>query len=751
LFTSGLLLRIAPIPRRWPARLGSAFLNAAAILLVQTAVILLYRKLTAWEHDLPPILAHGVEWIARLAGSETAYGGRQIALFTMRKVHQLAPTWELLLDPVTACFFAGGITALLLRRKNVGLLVLRFVLTIAIWLPLRCGFLVGLFMHRALITDYDAPLRLMAQFWSPWLLLALAFVPIPAVMRISAAPAASVETPASAERSPLRAIVSLLLLAAGVAVVTLGTFWDPVGRRKAGRVLIDEYHSTWEPTTRPFDTTWYGHKSGYNYACLYDYCSRFYEMGRITNRIDQALLTNCDVLILKVPTAPYAAEEVTAIVKFVERGGGLLLIGEHTDVFLTSTHLNQVARKFGFEFRSDCLFGLEEAFVQRYRPPFVPHPAVRLVEDLDFAVSCSIRPQSWRGRAAILDTGLWSLPADYHASNFYPQVEDRADARYGAFIELWATRHGKGRILAFGDSTIFSNFSLFEPGKSELLLGVLEWLNHGNRYGDPRFVLWTLGLILVVTAVVVRPRSLETVLFLGTGLLAWAAVAGICRSHYFAVSLPRPVRPLTVVSVDRTISDALLSRCGFIQGTSQGFGIFEQWILRLGYFTTRRSGVEVFRGDLVIFFAPSRWPTLEFRSALLDYVANGGTVLVLDSALNEKSTANSLLAPFGLAFDQDVSLEGTLQTPEGWPAVPVMATRTIKGGEPFVSLDGRPVAAVARYGKGLVAGVGFGARFNDENMGVTTELEPDESLRRVFDLQFSLLRWLVSFATSPTP
>ena len=30
---------------------------------------------------------------------------------------------------------------------------------------------------------------------------------------------------------------------------------------------------------------------------------------------------------------------------------------------------------------------------------------------------------------------------------------------------------------------------------------------------------------------------------------------------------------------------------GFIAGKPEGFGIFERWILRLGYFTSRRSGL----------------------------------------------------------------------------------------------------------------------------------------------------------------
>jgi len=58
--------------------------------------------------------------------------------------------------------------------------------------------------------------------------------------------------------------------------------------------------------------------------------------------------------------------------------------------------------------------------------------------------------------------------ADYHANTLLPQAVDHAAMRYGAFVQLWATRHGRGRVLAFTDSTIWSNFSAFEPGNIEL-------------------------------------------------------------------------------------------------------------------------------------------------------------------------------------------------------------------------------------------------------------------------------------------
>src|SRR6266576_408543 len=80
---------------------------------------------------------------------------------------------------------------------------------------------------------------------------------------------------------------------------------------------------------------------------------------------------------------------------------------------------------------------------------------------LDFAVSDSIAPGASSGRAVMWNTGLRNAPADYHASNFYPQTLDFPESRYGAFVQLWATQGGRGRVLAFSDSTVWSNFCVF--------------------------------------------------------------------------------------------------------------------------------------------------------------------------------------------------------------------------------------------------------------------------------------------------
>lgn len=753
---AGALLSAAPIPRRWPARLGIAGITAGVILIVQALGMLTYESITARSHELPRFAAYLLYATTRLLGIDAALDGTTIALHSMREVHELGATWELLLDPPTWCFLLGGVTLVSLSavrarsgERPAGLLKSLAALSasMAIWLLARAAILIAAFMHRALRTEYDATLILMNQFWSPWVHLAMLLGPVLLAARFvrisSTAPIDDVPSPGVG----LRKRIALIALACtGVLLITVGLLWDPPGRRKQGRVLVDEYHSTWEPTERPYDTEWYGQESGYNYACIYDYGSRFYEMGRLNAPIDANALGQCDVLVVKVPTSRYGREEIATIEQFVQNGGGLLLIGEHTNVFNTGTHLNDIASVFGFRFRYDCLFDIDTTFTQLYRPPPAPHPIVQNIPPMDFAVSCSIHPGRRAGRAVIRATGLRSLPADYHASNFYPQVEDRAESRCGAFIQLWTTRRGAGRVAAFTDSTIFSNFSTFEPGKAELMLGMLEWLNHRNASWDMRPPLIGLGVLLAAGALVFRKKwaGSRLVLF-GAVMMGWPlGVMSVQAMHRAAMPPPPPVRPFTQVVIDRTVCDTPLSRSGFIGGEENGFGIFERWVLRLGYFTSRRQGPDAFSAELLVLLYPSRAAGREFCEALTGYVASGGKVLLLDAPANAESTANELLYSFGLSVEHATQTRGALSVPEGWPAVAVDSACEVKGGTALIRIGETPVAATARLGDGTVTVLGFGSRFADTQMGVTGDVIPDAPLRNVYELQFSLLRSILS-------
>jgi hypothetical protein len=763
LLFAAVILFTVPVPRRWPGVLASALFVSGSILTVQTPVLLAYKYVTSVSHELVQPVSYLVYLFSRLLGIHSALNGSNLAMYTPRAVHLLGMTWELFLDPATLSFLAGGFVLLFFCKSDEGSnrfsLVKRlsaFVLVIVAWLPVRAAVLIAIFLHRALRTEYDANLSLVTQFWNQWLLAAFLLVPVLLALRfIRLSPAGSSQVLEDVSEIPHSRLMKFIALAfAGSFLLVTALFLDMPGHSKGGRVFVEEFHSDWERTDRPFDTQWYGQDSGYNYACIYDYLTRFYEMSRLEAATSDASLGNCNVLIVKVPTKRYTPQEVSAIESFVRRGGGLMLVGEHTSVFNSGTYINDIAQLFGFRFNYDCLFGIDTTFEELYKLPLVPHPIIQNMPPLNFAVSCSIDPgprfclstERRGGRAVIRSTGLKNLPADYHASNFYPQVENRAIMRYGAFVQLWTCRYGKGRVVAFTDSTVFSNFATFEPGKAELMLGMVNWLNRSNAGFNPG-VLFVVLSILAFAGALLFARDQKGIWLTAVAVVffGWAvAVVTVQAVHKYSMPPPAAKRPMVNVTIDRTVCDAPLSTSGFISGDKNGFGIFERWILRLGYFTSRKKGTEALTGDLVVFTQPDLTVESKFREELVSYVTNGGHILVLDSPANTKSTANSLLYPFGISVNRSTQRSGQLRAPQNWPVMKIDSAYQIEGGEPFLWADNFPVAARKTFGKGTVTVIGFGSRFADAYMGVTGDVVPSDELKKVFDLQFAILKDIVA-------
>ncbi|MGW8256211.1 MAG: hypothetical protein ACWGMZ_01875 [Thermoguttaceae bacterium] len=372
-------------------RLSQGAICAGLILAIQSLALTCYIVQTARSHELPKPFPELLSGIAGLFSIDAAANGSDIVMHSMRQVHRLGATWELLLDPVTFCFFIGG-TAFL------GLIVLSrtpkgqrwrewlsrlgiFTLIVALWLPARAGLLMAIYMHRVLRAEPARALYVMNHFFSPWSLTLLLAVPLFLIWRFLRVPEAQQSI------SPLLSIpmvdgddkkfgrqrrghniMAIVLIFFAAALLTAATTWNPVGRRLSGRVKFVERHSTWEPTTRPYDTTWYGEISGYNYAAIYDYLGQYYQMSRLLekDKIDEGTLEDCDVLVIKTPTTRYAPEEVKAVQRFVRRGGGLLLIGDHTNIMRTSTIMNDITRDGFYLSRRFAVFqrgvGLRTAF-----------------------------------------------------------------------------------------------------------------------------------------------------------------------------------------------------------------------------------------------------------------------------------------------------------------------------------------------------------------------------------------------------
>ena len=353
------------------------------------------------------------------------------------------------------------------------------------------------------------------------------------------------------------------------------------------------------------------------------------------------------------------------------------------------------------------------------------------------------------GRAVIRNVGLYNLPPAYEESNYHPQAEYRPFMQYGAWCQLWATTAGQGRVLAFADSTLFSNFCVYQPGKSELFMGMLEWLNHSSRW-DAAGLQWCLlvGMCLACgvscTAAVwgVRAGRGRWLLLLACGWMAWACTAQVVQGlQRRAMPVPDKTHSMQYVVIDRTLSDVPLFTGAFADATDGvGYGMLEQWIPRVGNYISRRSGFEAFEGDGLVVICPTNMPGPEYRERLIEWVRAGGRLIVLDTPDVENSTANSLLMLFGLTsvHNAPTQKDTPLRLVTGDAQTPLQATCEIVGGEPLAKWGEVVTAARVPYGQGTVTAVGFGSLFNDASMGYHWLQEPDETQLQRYEILYAL-------------
>jgi len=648
----------------------------------------------------------------------------------------------------------------------------RFLLLLAGYLLLRHLFLLLLFLTTFRIDLLWNPA---VTFWTflPFVFLCMNWFPVPQPEAFSARTGqqatSSARTPPDSPASHVRLSIihfPLSIFLALFCLVGFAHFHDP-GVRKAGRILIDEGHSDWEWTTKAYDTEWYGRVSGYNYYSIAEYLRYFYTVETTTEPLTAARLRDCDVLILKTLTEPLTDAESDAVEAFVRAGGGLFLIGDHTNVFGITSHFNPLARRFGLAFGYDATYDLRTGGLSFYEHPRVlPHPIVQNMPPFLFGTSCTLQA-GWLAEDVILGYGLKRLALDYSRENFFAENRPTSNLQFGLFLQQAAVPCGRGRVTAFTDSTVFSNFWAFLPGKAELFLGSVEWLNRRNRWGWLRWV-FLAGAVLGggLAWVPLRRGGMANGRWLmadgpwGRALGGGAAgvLVGLLTFGAWARAaypLPSPHTDVPTIAFEQSHSDFWIPDRDLLGGPpGRGFHTFFVWTQRLGYVPRARPTVaEAWQEDVVVFLNPDRPWTEGERRALRAYVERGGRLLVLDDPGRRGSFANALLQDFGLALEYPVQPRAGLTPISNRDREKVGLGRQmggVKGGVAQLYAAGRPILAVVQHGAGLVAAGAVSPLFADGSLG-STSTQPTPRQRDLYAMEFWLFRQLREQKTANWP
>lgn len=733
---------------------------AGVLLLLQTLIFPFYVSFISHGHRID-ILASVISPLANLLGLQTSTNHGLLFVQSLQQTYPVTVTWEKLGLVFFLNLFLGALVFYFFFYEKKQMMKQTMIV-------LLTGFLYLLLRFIAMLVLYLATLDL-SIFWNP-LVMILSFVPL-CLLLMKLSPLkhtndAAIQTPSlSLTKKHLVALLLTLLLACSFTGALL--YQDP-GTMKQGRILIDEYHSQWEDTTRPLDTTWYGLLSTYNYYSWAQWLKTYYSVQTNSDEPFTAdLLNQYDILILKCPTESYTTQEIQTIKDFVNHGGGLYLIGDHTNVFGMNTFLNQVSEEFGIRFKTDATYELGTGALSIYESDrFYSHPVMRQVPRFDFMTSCTLEPTSLsaslRLENIILGNRITSEPGTYSTENFFRESIASPDSEYGYLLQAAAIKHGAGRVVAFTDSTVFSSFCVFTDGYPAFTLGVIEYLNRTNTYAILNILLFALAIAMfIVLFILLRNDSKLTIvwIFFFAGLLAFSVTAPFCSSHIDQSYLPPTAQTdSTQIGFDQQHSSVNISvkPSSTLGDNSNNYGTFYVWTQRLGCIPWIEQTLTdaIKKDDIIMIINPIRPFTETDVQQLTTFLEKGGRVLLMDSIRNPSSTANDLLGNFGIwittmTTDQVLlsnNSQNTSQLSIGNLTTPYL---TITGGDTLLTNDKDEIYAAMTTVKNTSTGDGGklmvvvdSYSFSDTLMGGTFS-EPTPRQQQIYDTEFFLLQQIL--------
>ena len=702
-------------------RIGSSARLVGAIGLAEGIGAGIYVRFLANAHMIPPLAAFD-RALGRIAGLDVAVVSGQSFFPGPTGVVAVTPTWDHLGAVFGWIALLGAVALVCLSAtKRSGTRCAASAALTGVYLIARR------FVLLLVAIELDRP----ELFWDPAVtigsLLPLALFLVWLVGRARRAP-----NPNAASTPPRRTVLVLAGAFLGTLLLVAGATLSPPGASRSGAVLFDEAHGDWESTLRPLDTEWYGMSSTYNYASLYEWLAYYAPVGRITGEIDAAALVEAQVLVLKTPSIPYTEREIDAIAAYVRSGGGLLVIGDHTNVFGSTTVVNPILRRFGLALRYDSTYDLATgSFTVVDRAAHPADPIGQHVKCFEFLTSCSLEP-SLAAIPVLRDVRVLANQADYGTRDFFPKERFTHASIFGAVTQAAAAAYGRGRVVVFTDSTCFSNFSMHMDGYADFVLATLGYLDRANPRLPVRSILLGFGIALLAFAVwgAVRSRTARAV---GLGLLlAWAAgpwaVSALHRAWY---PLPEPVEEIPYVYFDVSSSAAIISAQPTVSddSSSQLYETFFVWTQRIGLVPRIVAGAEsLVPGRAIVWIDPNRALDDADLDRAASYVASGGGLLVLGRPARDAAA----LATIAARFDRGL----TAARGGGWAiAGAEILTREIS---PSLNLT----VSVAPFGDGRLILVSDSSPFSDLSLG-SSFVVPSSIQAKLNDVEFELFELLL--------
>lgn len=492
--------------------------------------------------------------------------------------------------------------------------------------------------------------------------------------------------------------ISMILLLISVSPV------DPLASEKGGRIAYDAFHHNIESPFFQNDTI--------THSVLRYLDSVGYKTIVLNETITPESLSGISILIIETPEKKYTPGEIAAVMDYVDRGGGVFILGDHTNIYECYLNLNPLLHEFGLHLNFDYSMLWEPHFPSLIGIDSIEETAgaTLSINRSDNLIFYALRYTTWG------DLGDWLASNHVYMGDIAPGKEDS----YGVLPICAAANYGRGRVVAIANSDSMSGPDLLY--NYDFIRNVLHYLNQENSILRNDFFR---GLLLVLILFGVYRAGLPAIKPFIVSVIVVLFLVQV------GAALPMNSDPANKIALD--IGHANIEGYGAPhQYKSVFFAIFAQ------HFGFNPLLVEQVPEDLQKYSAyvtmgPTRAFDKEEIDRLKNYVRDGGTLILFDgyhsdtAADQTNQAANSLLQGFGMHLEGRLLGEISYQNTTTWgfrlpymretkiqvrPAnyslmkgveeITMYSAEEISGGLPIAFYNLSPVAASERLGRGRI-------------------------------------------------
>lgn len=263
-------------------------------------------------------------------------------------------------------------------------------------------------------------------------------------------------------------------------------------------ILVDQIHTTKQNPNLKLERNNYNYQGMHGYYRLFQHLqSHGYPYNTVTltedhDRLTPEMLADHKILFINLLSSDrpdFSADELEAIQQYVFNGGGLFVIGDHTNVYYHAQRINPLLAPMGIEVSYHTAidrapeFGISGGAWTKIRN-FTDHPINDGVEVVSFQTGGPLLTDFATARLSDDGWGDFWIE-DPEEPGFYGNwTYDEGEPR-GALPVVAAASYGQGRVVVAGDQNVFGDEWLFMGDNFEMVVNIFEWLAH-NEFAEPR-------------------------------------------------------------------------------------------------------------------------------------------------------------------------------------------------------------------------------------------------------------------------